>query len=263
MKEVRWPPGPRSQLVAQPPSAVQNRPGQPRAAVPQIKYPPASLPPGECVESRPVAKKPDPDDLTPIGGEPAEELTGPISPSMSSVFNSSGMPIPADALASLTDVLISEPEGAGAAAPSSDVSATSAELGEDELPPGLSGVEPLSELSPPPTDLSAPPAAWGEVALVGAPGGEPAEAEKEAEGAAEKKDAAGKLAARQKLLSYLEWSALGCLALALLAVGYFHVIFLSTAVYSIALLAIGQTIWLGRKTNTVYTVFLGSLWRQW
>jgi hypothetical protein len=198
------------------------------------------------VEKRSVAKhqgkKPNIDDLIPIDGEPAEEPTEPLTGSTSSVISSSGTPVSTDALASLTDVLISgAAEETEAAAPSSDVFAPPADWGEVA----------------PPSDISAPPEEWGEVALVEGPGKESAEEEKKAEGPAEKKGFAGRLAAHPSLLASAEWVALGCLALALLAVGYFGVIFFSTAIYAIALVSIGYSIWLGRKTNTVYTVFLG------
>ncbi len=218
-------------------------------------------------------KKPDPDELIPIGGEPAEELTQPISTSMSSVFNASGVELSSDALASLTDVLISEQSGeGGAAAPPSDVadlsdvsdlsdlSPSAAGMGEVELPPGLGEIEPPPGLLAPPADASAPPAEaeWGETALVAAPGKEAAEAEKGVPPPAEKKGLAGRLAAHPKLAKYLEWSVPGGAALVLLLVSLVHLIFFSTALYLIGLLAIGHGLWLGRKTSTVYTVFLGG-----
>jgi hypothetical protein len=47
------------------------------------------------------------------------------------------------------------------------------------------------------------------------------------------------------------------MAVLLLAMGFIGLIFLATAVYFIAISVISYTIWVERKTNTVYTVMLG------
>ena len=64
-----------------------------------------------------------------------------------------------------------------------------------------------------------------------------------------------KLAVHWTLLAYLEWSGLACLGLVLLLVGYFGVIFFSTALYAIALIAIAYSIWIGADEYCLYGVF--------
>jgi hypothetical protein len=60
-----------------------------------------------------------------------------------------------------------------------------------------------------------------------------------------------------KLPLYLEYAGLACIPLILLVLGYFGVVFFSTALYLIALGLIPYGIWKGRETNTVFTVILG------
>ena len=60
-----------------------------------------------------------------------------------------------------------------------------------------------------------------------------------------------------KLPVYLEYAGLACIPLILLTLGYFEIMFFSTALYLIALGLIPYGIWKGRKTNNVYSIILG------
>ena len=56
---------------------------------------------------------------------------------------------------------------------------------------------------------------------------------------------------------YLEWSGAIGIPLVLLALGWFGVLYFSTAIYIISVGFVPYGIWKGRKTSTVFTVILG------
>lgn len=62
-----------------------------------------------------------------------------------------------------------------------------------------------------------------------------------------------------KLPDYLALGGVIFVPLILLVLAWFQYLFFSTAIYFIGLVFIPYGVWLGRKKNTVYTVFLGCV----
>ena len=114
----------------------------------------------------------------------------------------------------------------------------------------------------PPLDEAAPaPAIEAPVTEAAAPTEAPAEEAKVEPGPAEKSSKApAKGSGRASLLTqsptYVTWAAAAGVSVLLVILAFIGLLYLATAIFLAALVLVGVGIWVGRETNSVYTVIL-------
>jgi hypothetical protein len=152
------------------------------------------------------------------------------------LFSQTGVGLPDDALASLTDILIASKSAKGMqpAAP------TLGETGWDQLDQQM----PMAVAPPTVEQALLTPEVEGEsIHDQGTP-------------RAKRASKRGPRVARDRS-TYIEWAVLAVVGVTLAALALFGLICFSTALYLVAMMAVAYVLWIERSTSTVYTVILG------
>ncbi|MEN6407311.1 MAG: hypothetical protein ABFC77_12675 [Thermoguttaceae bacterium] len=128
-------------------------------------------------------------------------------------------------------------------------------LPNDDLPP-LD--QPLDETDlPPAADLPAVEAPLDEILASETPVAEqPSDAKSEPSEPAAAESVEPLSKEPRDLSSVWEYGGLGLGVVVLLAIGWLHLVYFSTAIYVISVGLVGYGIWKGRRTNSIFTVFL-------